>query len=735
MKWINPCTTSFIKRLQGVFFMPRQDLSLHMFKSVYTFFLVFIALGGCEQNTKSMSHKYTNALIEETSPYLLQHAHNPVNWVAWSPEVLKRAKEENKLLLISIGYAACHWCHVMEKECFEDEEVARVMNTHFIPVKIDREERPDIDHIYMDAVQMMTGSGGWPLNVVALPDGRPFWGATYVQKPEWIRILGELSSLYESNPEKVLEYAKSLEEGIKAINLVPPKPETDLLPLDELGRIMANWSTYFDKKYGGYNRAPKFMMPVNLDYLLHYATARKDADLLEYVNTTLTKMAYGGVYDHLGGGFSRYSVDNKWHVPHFEKMLYDNGQLVSLYAKAYAATANELYRAVVVESISFVREELMDSSYGFYSSLDADSNNEAGHLEEGAYYVWKKEELEQLLGDKFTIFQDYYNINAYGLWESGNYVLIRDETDAEIAGKYSISTPELQTLLKAAKKTLLQARNKKEKPRLDDKVLASWNGLMLSGLVDAYRYLGDAEYLDLALKNAAFLKEHMIRKDGSMYHNYKNGSSTISGYLEDYASIAEAFQKLYEVTLDESWLRDSKALLDYCLVNFWDEDSKLFYFTSKQEDFIIRRTLETTDNVIPASNSIMANNLFKLSKYFPSEGYDEISRNMLNAIQENFYDNASNHANWLHLVLYRNQPFYEVVTVGEDYREKNRRIQQNYLPHAIFAGSAGESGLSLLEDRYVEDSTLIYVCQHGSCKLPVTDIQTVIIQLMEFRGA
>ena len=681
-----------------------------------------------------MSHRYTNALIDETSPYLLQHAHNPVNWVAWGPEVLQRAKSENKLLLISIGYAACHWCHVMEKECFEDEEVAKVMNTHFIPVKIDREERPDIDHIYMDAVQMMTGSGGWPLNVVALPDGRPFWGATYVQKPEWIRILGQLSDLYKSNPEKVLEYAKNLEEGIKSVNLVETKPETDLLPLDELERIMGSWSTYFDNKYGGYNRAPKFMMPVNLDYLLHYATVQKDAGLLDYVNTTLTKMAYGGVYDQLGGGFSRYSVDNKWHVPHFEKMLYDNGQLVSLYAKAYAATGNKLYRDVVEESISFVKEDLMDSSSGFYSSLDADSQNETGQLEEGAFYVWKKDELQQLLGEKFEVFQDYYNINSFGLWEDGNYVLIRDKTDTEIARKHDLSALELQTLLEAAKKTLLEARNQKEKPRLDDKILASWNGLMLSGLADAYRYLGNAEYLDLALKNAAFLKEHMIREDGSMYRNYKNGSSTISAYLEDYASVAGAFHKLYEVTLDERWLMESKALLDYCIANFWDADSKLFYFTSKHEDFIIRRTLETTDNVIPSSNSVMANNLFKMSRYFPSEGYDKISRSMLNTIQGNFYENASNHANWLHLVLYQTQPFYEVATVGKDYREKNMQIQQNYLPNVVFAGSAGKSDLSLLEDRYVEESTLIYVCQHGSCKLPVTETGTVITQLREFIG-
>lgn len=708
---------------------------MSMFKKLNSLILILLALSGCAQKSETMSHKYTNALIDETSPYLLQHAHNPVNWVAWGPGILERAKKENKLLIVSIGYAACHWCHVMEKECFEDEEVAKVMNDRFIPIKIDREERPDIDHIYMDAVQMMTGGGGWPLNVVALPDGRPFWGATYVQKSEWIRILGELSSLYESNPEKVLEFAKNLEEGIRSVNLVEPKPDTELLSPDDLDRITANWSKYFDNTYGGYKRAPKFMMPVNLDFLLHYASAKQDDSMLSYVNTTLTKMAYGGVYDQIGGGFSRYSVDAKWHVPHFEKMLYDNGQLVSLYAKAYAATGNELYRSVVEESISFVTSELMDDSYGFYSSLDADSKNEAGELEEGAYYVWKKGELEQILGDQFEVFGDFYNINSYGLWEHGNYVLIRDSDEKQIARKHDMSVSDLKSIIESSKESLLKARNKRDLPRLDDKVLASWNGLMLSGLTDAFRYLGNSEYLDLALKNAAFLTKNMIREDGSMFHNHKEGSSTISGYLEDYATVAEAFLKLYEVTLDENWLQQSKALLDHCILNFLDTDSGLFFFTSRQEDFIIRRTLETTDNVIPASNSIMAGNLFKMALYFPGEGYDEISANMLIAMQDNLFENASSHANWLHLVLNRIQPFYEVAVVGEEYRDKSTQMQKNYLPNVIFAGSAtGETELALLEERYVENSTLIYVCQKGSCKLPVSDIQTAITQLKDLKA-
>ncbi len=676
-----------------------------------------------------MTQEHTNALINETSPYLLQHAHNPVNWEAWGPEVLQRAKKENKLLLISIGYAACHWCHVMEKECFEDEEVAKIMNASFINIKIDREERPDIDHIYMDALQMMTGSGGWPLNIVALPDGRPFWGATYVKKAEWMKVLDELQDLYQKDPEKVTEYAQSLAEGIKAVNLIASRPDSDILSIEELKTTLKQWSQYFDTRLGGYNRAPKFMMPVNLAFLLHYATSQKDQPNLKYVNTTLTKMAYGGIYDHIGGGFSRYSVDTKWHVPHFEKMLYDNGQLVSLYAEAFAITQNELYKSVAEETISFVEAELMDDSFGFYSSLDADSFNAQDELEEGAYYVWTKEELEKLLGDSFAIFGDYYNINSYGLWEHDNYVLIRNKTKAEVAEKNGITIETLEKTIANAKKILYRERAKRNKPRLDDKILTSWNGLMLSGLIDAYKYLGKEHYLDLALKNAQFIKENLIKKDGSMFHNYKNGKKSINGYLEDYATVAEAYLKLYEVTMDVNWLLSSRSLIDYSVKNFYDQENALFYFTSMQDDFIIRRTLETTDNVIPSSNSIMAKTLFKMSRFFPDSGYGDIAHKMFSKMKANASENAGSHANWLHLSLYFNRPFYEIAVVGDDFKEKVKTLQANYIPNTIFAGSASTSELSLLQDRYVEDNTLIYVCQHGSCKLPVAEPEKVLEQL------
>ncbi len=691
--------------------------------------LILFTLNNCAQKNPEMNHEHTNALIKETSPYLLQHAHNPVNWEAWNPEVLERAKKENKLLLISIGYAACHWCHVMEHECFEDIEVAKVMNDNFINIKVDREERPDIDHIYMDAIQMMTGHGGWPLNIVALPDGRPFWGATYVKKEDWMKTLIQLSDLYRKTPDKAIDYASKLSQGIQAINLVDNNTTNDIFSQEQLDETVKKWSGYFDTNLGGYKRAPKFMMPVNLNFLMHYGFSQNNEEVLDYVNTTLTKMAWGGIFDHVGGGFSRYSVDTKWHVPHFEKMLYDNGQLVSLYSKAYALTKNELYKNVVSETIAFVESELIDKSNGFYSSLDADSLDENGDLEEGTYYVWQEDELKSLLKDDFKVFKDYFNINTYGLWEHGNYVLIRDKRKAEIAKKHSLEIEALNTIIEKCLGILNIERDKRSKPRLDDKILTSWNGLMLRGLVDAYRYLGEDAYLSLALKNAEFIESRMIREDGGLYRSHKNGKSTLNGYLEDYASIIDAYIGLYEVTFDEIWLNRAKELIDYCLGNFMDSKSGMFFFTSKKDDFVIRRTIETSDNVIPASNSIMAKNLYKLSKLYPNEKYGLLAEQMLKNIQVNFEDQGQSHANWLQLALFMNQPFYEIAIVGEDYKSKANELYQHYIPNSVIAATESQSKVEILKDRYSEGSTLIYVCLHGACMLPTTAVSESLKQM------
>lgn len=666
--------------------------------------------------------KHTNNLIKESSPYLLQHAHNPVNWEAWNDEALLKAKKENKLILISIGYAACHWCHVMEHECFEDEEVAETMNAHFINIKVDREERPDIDHIYMDALQMMTGSGGWPLNILALPDGRPFWGATFVKKQEWIQVLNQLQQLYIDDPNKIIGYAENMATGLKEINAVTTGENQDLIQDSEIDVMVADWSKYFDTFLGGYKRAPKFMMPTNLNFLQYYSHAKQDNAVDEYVNTTLTRMAWGGIFDHVGGGFSRYSVDTKWHVPHFEKMLYDNGLLISLYANAYAKTNNELYKNVVEKSITFLEEELLDKSNGFYSSLDADSLTNDNKLVEGAFYVWQEKQLKEHLKDDYPIFSEYFSINSYGYWEDENYVLIRDSEALAIAMNHSITKVELQQIISKCLSLLKVERAKRNKPRLDDKILTSWNGLTLKGLTDAYRYLENEKYLNLAINNASFILEHMTTEDGGLYRNFKNGKSTIHGFLEDYASIIDAFIGLYEVSFDEKWLNHSFELAKYVIKNFSDSETGLFFFTSNNKDNLIRKTLEVSDNVIPSSNSMMAHNLHKLSKYFPEDNFDGRLHQMMKSMKIAIKENPQNHANWLHLAQLMSENFYELVVIGENFELICASLMKNYMPNAIFAASnAKTSNLPLLMNRYVMNKTLIYVCNHGSCQMPVEE--------------
>ena len=674
-------------------------------------------------------HTFTNSLIHETSPYLLQHAHNPVNWYAWNEETLDLAKKENKLLLISVGYAACHWCHVMEHESFEDTAVARVMNDHFINVKVDREERPDVDQIYMNAVQLLTGRGGWPLNCVALPDGRPIWGGTYFPKDNWINALQQLAELYATEPEKAVDYAEKLTEGVRQSGLIRLNREAPHFTLSGMQESIDNWLPSMDRKHGGRMGAPKFPMPGNINFLLRYAVQSQSQDMMDYVNTTLTQMAYGGIFDHVGGGFSRYSVDDHWHVPHFEKMLYDNAQLVSLYANAYQVSRNPLYKEVVYRTVDFVERELYNESGAFYSSLDADSMDENGHLEEGAFYVWQKEKLQGLLNDDFELFADFYNINSYGLWEEGKYHLIRSDSKIAFSKKHAISPEELDAKLQTWQKLLLGERNKRERPRLDDKTLTSWNALMLKGYVDAYSAFGERHFLETALKNAHFLMNHMFTEDGGLYRNYKNGKSNIRAYLEDYATVVESFIRLYEVTLDENWLRTAKQLTDYCFDHFFDDSSRMFYFTSNFENGLITRKIETDDNVIPSSNSITANNLFKLGHYFSNRYYTDNAGVMLNNVTESVKNYGAGASNWLNLYSNYLCDYYEVAVVGPEALEKLKDFNNNYIPNKLLAGSTRESTLPLLSQKFVPEQTMFYVCVEGACKLPVKETSTALEQI------
>ena len=670
-----------------------------------------------------------NLLSQETSPYLLQHANNPVHWKAWNTNSLAEAKEKNSLIIISIGYSACHWCHVMEHESFEDQDVADVMNKSFVNIKVDREERPDVDAVYMKAVQLMTRRGGWPLNVVTLPDGRPIWGGTYFRKEEWMETLGQLQEVYHSNPEKVIDYAEKLHQGIQSISVIENEKSKTTLNQEDLIPLVEKWAAEFDLDFGGMSRAPKFMMPNNYHFLLRFAFQKNDMKLFDFVNLTLTRMAYGGIFDTVDGGFSRYSVDNKWHVPHFEKMLYDNGQLISLYSDAYKLTKNSLYKEVIQKTLSFVERELMNSEGGFYCALDADSLNAGNHLEEGAFYVWKIPELKTIIGDDFDLFSQVFNINTFGLWEDGNYVLIQNKSLEAIAKSNNITISTLQKKKIFWEQILYIKREKRSKPRLDDKCLTSWNAIMLKGFVDAYKALEDGNYLDLALKNADFIIKNLWSSDGNLFHNYKNEKSTINGYLEDYCFVIFAFISLYEVTFDEKWLHYAKQLTDYSLEHFYDEKSGFFAFTSNLDEALITSHFETEDNVIPASNSVMGKNLFQLSLYFENSYYEKVSQRMLQNIIPNIqYPSA--YSNWMDLAMNYSEENKELAICGHSALEYCSKINALYFPNVVLAGTKKVSSLPFLKNRFVADQTLFYLCQNKTCSSPSNDFQEIIPNLI-----
>ncbi|WP_114756358.1 thioredoxin domain-containing protein [Flavobacterium sp. AG291] len=669
-----------------------------------------------------------NELHLETSPYLLQHANNPIHWMAWNEAALEKARTENKLIILSVGYSACHWCHVMEHESFEDEEVAAIMNQNFVSIKVDREERPDVDATYMKAVQIMTGRGGWPMNVVLLPDGRPVWGGTYFRKAEWIDSLKQLQLLFVTEPKKMTDYAEKLLGGIQSLVLVAENTTGQITHPDNIALLIEKWAKSFDWEFGGNARAPKFMMPNNYLFLQRYGFQEKRADILEFVDITLTRMAWGGLFDTVDGGFSRYSVDMKWHVPHFEKMLYDNGQLMSLYAEAYKRTHNPLYKEVIEKTHGFLTRELLDSSGGFYSALDADSLNDKGHLEEGAFYVWQKQELKYLLKDDFELFSKVFNINEFGYWEEGNFVLIQNDSLENIAELNGISLATLESKKQAWEKTLYNEREKRSKPRLDDKILTSWNALILKGYADAYKSLGNEEYLAAARRTASFICDKLWHPDGFLWRTYKNGMAKINGFHEDYALTAEAFVSLYEATLEEKWLLYAKQIIDYCLENFYNEQQQFFAYNSRQDEQLIAAHFETEDNVIPASNSVIANVLYKLSILFDNSYYEKTALQMLYIIIPNL-DYPSAFSNWLNLWLHLSDKNKELAVCGTNASENIKQINNQYIPHVIVAGSTSESTIPFLANRFVQNEELFYICQNKTCGLPKNTIEETLKEL------
>ena len=665
-----------------------------------------------------------NLLHLESSPYLLQHASNPVHWKPWSNDSRKLAWDSDKLLIISSGYSACHWCHVMEHECFEDEEVADVMNRHYISIKIDREEHPEVDAVYMKAVQLMSRQGGWPMNVVCLPDGRPVWGGTYFPKRDWIAALEQLAGMYESERQKMLDYADKLHEGLQSVSLLAPAANEALPDISLLTNLIEKWSRSFDAEYGGYGRAPKFMLPNNFRFLLRYAYQNRNQSILEHISTTLTRMAWGGIFDTVGGGFSRYSVDLRWHVPHFEKMLYDNGQLISLYCDAFRFSPDPLFEEVVRKTITFMQRELLSPEGGFYCALDADSINQDGKLEEGAFYVYRTNELKELLGTDYALFAEVFNINEFGHWEHGNYVLIQNKPLDEIAATHKIATDELTEKKRCWEQMLLGHRSSRPRPRLDNKLLTSWNAIALNGLIDAYKTFGDDSYLQLARKNVDFLLRHMLQPEGHLAHNFAESGKYIEGYLDDYALLAEALLNLYSCTFEDHHLHTARKLVDFALDQFYDDGTG--FFTYSRHNDLIAIHYEIEDNVIPASNSVMAKNLVKLSRYFANVRYEEIAQRMTSHIVSKI-DYPSAFSNWMDVFLDLSEGSFEVAICGHEALREALLFQKHYRPNVLIAGSAVPSDIPLLRKRFAGDDVLFYVCQNKSCQTPVNSVDAALL--------
>lgn len=661
-----------------------------------------------------------NKLQQETSPYLQQHAENPVNWMPWGDEALQKAKQENKLIIVSIGYSACHWCHVMERESFENEAIAETMNKFYVPIKIDREERPDIDQIYMIAVQLMTNAGGWPLNCICLPDGRPIYGGTYFKPHDWQQVLLQIAQMWEETPNVAIDYAERLTKGIQQSERLPIAPIPQQYTTADLDDIIVPWIAQFDKDDGGYTRVPKFPLPNNWLFFLRYATLANSKPILDHVHFTLEKIANGGIYDQIAGGFARYSVDGQWHVPHFEKMLYDNAQLISLYSEAYQQKPNIKYKRVVAETIDWAKREMQAENGGFFSALDADSEGV-----EGKFYTFSKAEIEDVLADDAALFIEYYNISEAGNWQEERTNILNCIMDADqLAQESGFTEEEWESFLLETKEKLRQYREHRIRPGLDYKQLITWNALLLKGFVDAYRVFQEEEYLQLALQIANFITKHGY--DGEiLLHQPADKNRKISGFLDDYAFTIEAFIALYECTFDESWLTEANALTKKAIQMFYAHDDKTFYYTSSDAAAkLIARKSEIMDNVIPASSSTMVRALYRLAVILDNENYQAIADQVFATVFPHIKQYASAYSNWAIQLLEHVYGNNEIALTGNEALLWRKQLDEHYVPNKITIGGT-KSSLPLLKDKEGIESKA-YLCRNKTCSLPQKSVEDLL---------
>ncbi len=680
---------------------------------------------------------YTNKLINETSPYLLQHAHNPVDWYPWGEEALQKAKEEDKPILVSIGYAACHWCHVMERESFENPDTAAIMNEHFVNIKIDREERPDLDHIYMDAVQAMTGSGGWPLNVFLLPDGRPFYGGTYFppvkafNRSSWREVLQGVHQAYVQKKHELEAQATNLTDHLKQSNgfgVAKKSGGKDFFSRETLATIAQNILRNADTQWGGFGRAPKFPQTFSITYLLRHYHFTGDQAALDQALLSLDKMNAGGLYDQVGGGFARYSTDNEWLAPHFEKMLYDNALLLSALAEAYQLTKREDYALVMRQTIAFLEREMKDGAGGFWSALDADSEGE-----EGKYYTWQHEEIQALLGEDAAIFCAFFDVKPEGNWQHNAAhpavtILFAQKGLEAFALEQGMDKQALRNLLDRCLAILLAHRQTRIRPQTDDKVLLGWNALLIKAFCKVYAALGDEHYRTLAVETIQFVESAFADGEGGWHHTWKNDVAKIPAFLDDLAYLVDAYIHVQEITGNAAYLTRAHALATQIIDLFGDSDTPFFFYTAENQSDVIIRKKEVYDGATPSGNAVMAQNLLYLALVFDQQAWRDRAMAMLDQLSQAIVKHPGSFGVWAMAVQWVIEEPLELVVVGKEALTAIHPILERYIPCKVFqlASETPAYGFPLLEGRWQEGKTSYFLCRQYSCQAPVNTLEAFL---------
>jgi len=673
-------------------------------------------------------HPYKNRLVNESSPYLLQHAHNPVDWYPWGDEAFETAKRGDKPVLVSIGYSACHWCHVMERESFENPEVAAVMNEYFVNIKVDREERPDVDQIYMDAVQAITGSGGWPLNVFLTYDRKPFYGGTYFppqkafNRPSWRDILIFVNDAYKNRRQEVIEQAANLTQHLQHSNFLGiAGPKHDVFDRSKIDEAFKNIMKTADKEWGGFGMAPKFPQTFTISFLLRYSEINANAGARDQALVSLDKMIYGGIYDQIGGGFARYSTDTEWLVPHFEKMLYDNALLICSLAEAYQLTQNETYKNVIGETLAFVERELMHESAGFYSALDADS--EGG---EGKFYVWDYEELKDILQADFELVAEYFDVTQKGNWEHKNILRVKKPL-GPFAEDKNMLQDELQSIITSNKAKLFIDRSKRIRPGLDDKIILSWNALMNIAYSKAYAATANEHYKEVAERNMQFLLSAYSTETGLLSHTWKNGQPKYFAFLDDYANLISALIELAQVTGNNNYLNKGKLLTELVIKYFWDSESGFFFYTHEDQRDVPVRKHDFYDGATPSGNAVMAYNLYRLSIFFDFREWRNLAEQMVSFLADAIIKYPTSFGAWLSFFFEILSGTKEIAILGKDWENYLQKILGIYISHKLVqAAETPLSGYPLLSDKPVSSENRIYLCENYACRHPVNSVQEFV---------